>query len=607
MFIAEIGINHHGSVEIAKRLVKAASSANCDAVKFQFRGKDFYKNTTEIGDEILAEEIQRTSLTNSQLISIFKFAKSLNLSVGISFFRLQDFYNFAIQDFVDFYKIPSAEHANLPLIDALLETGKLVFLSTGGAELLTLPNILKKERMSRLNAMHCVANYPVALGQEGLGNIDILKEQGWRSVGYSSHDENYLGCLVALGKGIHSLERHIVLDKSDGGLDSTSSSTPDEFHKLGSYVAKYLSKFGLDKTALEPTSRNQGEKLNMQNLGTGLYSNKDVKAGEKICLELCEIKAPRLGLSVGDFCNKFQNLNLQRDLMTGEALTESHYQTPKSYITSRSAISYLKNNKIGLPVRLHDFEKIRDKFPIDVFEFHLSFGEVLSEDLDMLAFKVDPAHRYSIHLPDYVSSKDLIDLFSDDESTLQKSIATITKVRELAHSIEQKTANLVPIVGSFPFTSLSAHQFVNNLGQRLHDLGVDNCYPQWLPCQGWYFGGNVSIGTFNSEEYLNAVCNHQMEICIDISHLIMSANYHGQEWKSWFEQLSKFSRHMHISDAAGIDSEGLPFGAGELKGRSIKLPKDNLAIVEVWQGHLDNFRGFDEALDYLTREKRIAQ
>ena len=65
--------------------------------------------------------------------------------------------------------------------------------------------------------MHCVANYPVALGQEELTNIDRLKEQCWRSVGYSSHDENYLGCLVALGKGINSLERHIVLDKSDRG------------------------------------------------------------------------------------------------------------------------------------------------------------------------------------------------------------------------------------------------------------------------------------------------------------------------------------------------------------------------------------------------------
>ena len=607
MFIAEIGINHHGSLEIAKRLVEAASSAKCDAVKFQFRGRDFYKNTTEISDEILAEEIQRTYLSLSHLASIFKFAKSLNLNVGVSFFRLKDFHNFAIHELVDFYKIPSAEHANLPLIDALLETGKRVFLSTGGAELSTLPSILKEERMRRLNVMHCVANYPVALGQEELTNIDTLKEQCWCSVGYSSHDENYLGCMVALGKGINSLERHIVLDKCDGGLDSTSSSTPEEFRILGSYVSKYLSRSVLNKPSLVPRYRNQGEKLNMQNLGTGLYSSKDVKAGEKIFLELCEIKAPRLGLSVGDFCIKFQHLNLQRDLKAGEPLTKSHYKAPKSYVTDRSAISYLKHNKIGLPVRLHDFQKIRDKFPIDVFEFHLSFGEVFSEDLKMLASKLDPAHRYSIHLPDYVSSRELIDLFSDDESTQQKSIAIINRVRDLAHSIEQKTASLVPIVGSFPFTSLSADQFVNNLGQRLRDLKVENCYPQWLPCQGWYFGGNVSIGTFNSEEYLNAVRNHQMEICIDISHLIMSANYHRQEWKNWFEKLIKFSRHMHISDALGIDSEGLPFGAGELKGKSIKVPTDNLAIVEVWQGHLDNFRGFDEALSYLTKEKRIAQ
>ena len=121
----------------------------------------------------------------------------------------------------------------------------------------------------------------------------------------------------------------------------------------------------------------------------------------------------------------------------------------------------------------------------------------------------------------------------------------------------------------------------------------------WWKCIDW----NIQFS-----KYLNAVCNHQMEICIDISHLIMSANYHGQDWENWFKQLSKFSRHMHISDASGMNSEGLPFGAGELKGRSIKLPKDNLAIVEVWQGHLnDNFRGFDEAIDYLTKEKRIAQ
>ena len=60
-------------------------------------------------------------------------------------------------------------------------------------------------------------------------------------------------------------------------------------------------------------------------------------------------------------------------------------------------------------------KKSGTNFPIEVFEFHLSFGEVFSEDLEMLALKVDPTHRYSIHLPDYVSSKDLIDLFSDDD------------------------------------------------------------------------------------------------------------------------------------------------------------------------------------------------
>lgn len=75
MLIAEIGINHHGKIEEAKMLVSAAKTAGCDSVKFQYRNIDFYKEKNQIGDEILAGELERTYIDLNQLSEIFLFAK----------------------------------------------------------------------------------------------------------------------------------------------------------------------------------------------------------------------------------------------------------------------------------------------------------------------------------------------------------------------------------------------------------------------------------------------------------------------------------------------------------------------------------------------------
>ena len=103
-------------------------------------------------------------------------------------------------------------------------------------------------------------------------------------MGYSSHDEDYEAAFVAIGLGIDSLERHIVADKEDGGLDSSSSSTPDEFIQLGKL-------FNARKQIMaSPVTRNQGEVINMQNLGTSLYLNHDMQIGELASLNDFDIR-----------------------------------------------------------------------------------------------------------------------------------------------------------------------------------------------------------------------------------------------------------------------------------------------------------------------------
>ena len=91
----------------AKRLIQAASEANCDAIKFQYRAENFYQRVEQIGDEIVNSEIERTRLGDHQIRELADFAKKLNLQVGVSFFRVEDFSVFSLHNHMDFYKVPS--------------------------------------------------------------------------------------------------------------------------------------------------------------------------------------------------------------------------------------------------------------------------------------------------------------------------------------------------------------------------------------------------------------------------------------------------------------------------------------------------------------------
>ena len=212
LIIAEIGCNHNGNLEEAKSLVKKAASSNCWGVKFQFRNvATFYYSSKEIGDEILSAEISRTDLPIDNLVLLAKFAKSLNLKVGISFFRLEDYEIFGeASEHFDFFKVPSAECTNYHLIKKLIDTKKQVMVSTGGHSITEIKNTLSQFVNKNLIVFHCVSNYPTKLGAQNLLFINKLKEIGFNEVGYSSHDEDIEVCLIAMTLGANWIERHLT-------------------------------------------------------------------------------------------------------------------------------------------------------------------------------------------------------------------------------------------------------------------------------------------------------------------------------------------------------------------------------------------------------------
>ena len=124
--IAELGINHKGKLDLAKELIIEAKDTNCWGIKFQYRNiETFYAAAQEIGDEILLDEIIKTNLSIEELIELSNFARKLGLKVGISFFRIDDFNDLSeYLNYFDFFKVPSAEAINFPLIELLLATKK---------------------------------------------------------------------------------------------------------------------------------------------------------------------------------------------------------------------------------------------------------------------------------------------------------------------------------------------------------------------------------------------------------------------------------------------------------------------------------------------------
>ena len=185
--IAEIGINHDGSSRIAFDLASSAAKAGCYGVKFQYRNLSrAYQNkrSFEIGDEILNKEINRCYIHRRIIIFNPKIKNAFGISVGISFFDVDDMEDFSasISEF-DFFKIPSVEFDNINLIKKQADLNKPVLLSMGCQDQHVIDWVISNlADYENLSYLHCVSNYPVEYYNSRLGYIDYLKDLGLRSV-----------------------------------------------------------------------------------------------------------------------------------------------------------------------------------------------------------------------------------------------------------------------------------------------------------------------------------------------------------------------------------------------------------------------------------------
>jgi sialic acid synthase SpsE/sugar phosphate isomerase/epimerase len=593
--IAEIGINHDGIYDQARELIAEAAGAGVDAVKFQYRNLEnsyFPGASHEIGDEILIQEIRKAYLPPERLYELARYAQSLGLEAGISFFDVCDLLDFGtlISNF-DFFKTPSAELTNTALIDSLISLDRHLYISTGCQTEDHIEASLGRLQGTGWTPMHCISNYPLSLQNAKLGYITHLRRRWGRAVGYSSHDECWEACLLALQLGVSVIERHITLDQKARGLDHSSSSTPKQFVTLCEFAKNIDAMLGGDG----PRVPNQGELLNKQNLGRSFFAAVPLPRGHLLDPSDLVYRSPNIGLSSTDI-GSYIGRPIMQPVEKGAALVSSMFEAKGSL--TEPAVEFARLKRLSLPVRLHDIWSIQHQFPIGSYEFHLSFMEVLS-NIDISG--LDSGANYSIHLPDYINPTQLLDPFASSKQQRVDSLSIVERTVELAERLQTLTKREVPIVGSFSNVHNSKKEFYsshNELFHRYSQRGV-TLIPQWLPPIAWYFGGSVKLQAMNDLRDSEFLREYGMGFCLDVCHMIMGRNYFGFIATDLVEQLAPLVRHVHIADAQGIDGEGLEFGKGEpenleLIGRALEF--NCIKVIEVWQGHLNQGAGFRQAI-----------
>ena len=230
--IGEIGINHNGSIKIAKKIISEAKKRGFDAVKFQKRNPDvstpnekkYEIRNTPWGNLTYLDYKKKIEFGEKEFNEIEKYCKKINIDWFASAWDL-DSLKFLKKYKIKFNKVASAMLKNIKLLEAIAKQRKTTLISTGMSSMKDVEKAVKifKKNKCKYILMHCVSSYPTKEEHLNLRMIDTLKKKFKCEVGYSGHEKSVTPSLYAAVLGATYIERHITIDRTMWGTDQSAS------------------------------------------------------------------------------------------------------------------------------------------------------------------------------------------------------------------------------------------------------------------------------------------------------------------------------------------------------------------------------------------------
>jgi len=300
--IAEIGANHNGDINLAKKMIDKAKDCGCDAVKFQSWSKtslftkNFYKEKNQFVDEkfgTLEEMVEKFSLSKKEHIVLKEYCDNKKITF-CSTPTTPEEVDMLDKLKVPFFKVASMDLNNLSFLKYIAEKGKTIILSTGMGsltEIETALNTIYETGNKEVILLHCIAIYPPDDTIVNLRNIEMLSKTFNIPIGFSDHTIGTSIPLAAIALGAKVIEKHFTLDKTLPGWDHAVSANPEEMKIIveeGKRIVTALGKYGRVVSAKEMKQR--------ESFRRSVVTKRKIKEGEILQEADLDFKRPGTGI-----------------------------------------------------------------------------------------------------------------------------------------------------------------------------------------------------------------------------------------------------------------------------------------------------------------------
>jgi len=606
-FIAEAGINHNGSLQMAKELVDIAADAGADAVKFQKRKlKKTYREEIvdnpsigEMGLEYTVSNLKEVSLSDSEFEELARYTSDSDIEFLCSPWD-EESVDFLEALDIPAYKIGSPDMTNFMLLERILETDKPILLSTGMSEEDEIERSVQflREHGAEFGLLHCRSTYPAPFQNLNLAFMDELRERYDVPVGYSGHERGIAVSEAASAMGAAVIERHFTLSRDMDGPDHAASLSPTGLKKSVRDIRAIEDSIGTPHRHMT-----RGEYNNRMSLGKSLVAAKPIAADETISRDMLTAKSPAKGISPQELYTVV-GTKASRDIARDSQLDWQDLQIDEGTLEDYN----IDFDNWGVVVRFSDIEK-HDWGDPDVFEFRINGADIEEP------FNVTPHEKQlGIHAPEQ-KGHDLVDLSSAIEERRHKAVDILqTLIDKVRADVKPKFETGSPPIIIHPGGVTRDHMELDSVPElnealersmeELDDDGVTLLLEN-MPPLPWIYGGQQYHNNFMRADEIGDYCKRTgQKICYDTSHAKLWCNYADESLIEHAKTLRPYTEYLHVADAVGTDGEGIQIGDGEINWERL-MPVfedfDGPIITEIWRGHEKRGQGFKLAANRLQQ------